>query len=81
MFKIIKKIFYNDFGAILISIILGIGLASLFRKACKDRNCFIFKGPPLDEIKDNIYKYEKDCYTFNENLIKCGNKEKSIEFA
>ena len=76
-----SKFLNTETGKKIMSILLGFGLASLFRKACKDRNCFIFKGPPLDEIKDNIYKYEKDCYTFNENLIKCGNKEKSIEFA
>lgn len=81
MFKIIKKIFYNEFGAVLISIILGIGLASLFRKACKDRECIIFKGPPLEDIKDQIYKHEENCYKFNEQSIKCGNREKSVDFA
>jgi len=81
MFKIIKKIFYNEFGAVIISIILGIGLASLFRKACKDRQCILFKGPPLKEIKDQIYKHEENCYLFKEKSIKCGNKEKSVDFA
>ena len=81
MLKIIKKIFYNQFGAVLISIILGIGLASLFRKACKDRQCIHFKGPPLKDIKDQIYKHSDNCYTFHEQSIECGNKEKSVEFA
>jgi len=81
MLKIIKKIFYNDFGAVLISIILGIGLASLFRKACKDRQCITFRGPPLEDIKDQIYKHSDNCYKFNEYSIKCGEREKSVEFA
>ena len=80
MIKVIKKIFMSDFGGILISILLGFGLASLFRKTCKGKECIVFKGPPLDEIKDQIYEHEKDCYLFNEHSIKCGNKEKSVEF-
>jgi hypothetical protein len=37
MIKVIKKIFLSDFGAILVSILLGFGLASLFRKPCKGK--------------------------------------------
>ncbi len=80
MIKVIKKIFMSDFGGILISILLGFGLASLFRKTCKGKECIVFKGPPLEEVKDQIYEHEKDCYVFNEHSIKCGNKEKSVEF-
>tara|TARA_B100001287_G_C22586978_1_gene483779 strand:- start:812 stop:1057 length:246 start_codon:yes stop_codon:yes gene_type:complete len=80
MIKIIKKIFMSDFGGILISILLGFGLASLFRKTCKGKECFVFKGPPLDEVKDQIFEHEKECYLFNEHSIKCGNKQKSVEF-
>ena len=35
MIKVIKKIFLSDFGAILVSILLGFGLASLFRNGLK----------------------------------------------
>lgn len=80
MIKVIKKIFLSDFGGILISILLGFGLASLFRKSCKGKQCIIFKGPPLDEVKNQIFEHENDCYLFNENSIKCGNKEKSVDF-
>lgn len=81
MIKIIKKIFLSDFGAILVSILLGFGLASLFRKSCKGKNCIVFKGPPLDKIQDQIYEHEKNCYKFHEHSIKCGGKEKTVEFS
>tara|TARA_R110002072_G_scaffold293386_2_gene462699 strand:+ start:534 stop:779 length:246 start_codon:yes stop_codon:yes gene_type:complete len=80
MIKIIKKIFLSNFGSILVSILLGLGLASLFRKTCKGKECILFKGPPLDKIKDNIYEHEKECYLFNEHSVQCGNKEKTLEF-
>jgi hypothetical protein len=41
------------------SIILGIGLASLFRKVCKDKNCIVLKPPPLDEIQNKYNEINK----------------------
>ena len=81
MIQIIKKLFYNDVGKYLISIILGIGLASIFRKVCKDRNCMVFKGPKIDEIKGQTYIYNDKCYSFKEKAHQCNSKEKTIEFA
>ena len=81
MIKILTKLLYNEFGKFLISIILGLGLASLFRKACKNRNCLKFMAPPLDEITNNIYDYSNKCYKFKEKTIKCGSRDKTIEFA
>ena len=81
MIKIIEKIFNNKFGSILISVILGIGLASLFRKACKDRNCLHFKGPSISKIKNNIFKSEDGCVQFNEISVSCGSRKKTIDFA
>ncbi len=81
MFVIINKILKNHFGAIIISIILGLGLASLFRKVCKDKMCMNFKGPVLNEIKDSIYKHANECYIFTENSIKCGKNKERVNFA
>jgi hypothetical protein len=65
------KLLHTENGRYAISFILGMGLASLFRKICKDRNCLIFKAPPLDEVTSNTYAYGDKCYTFKEKLTKC----------
>ena len=39
----------DNTGRIIISIILGLGLASLFKKVCHGRNCIIIKGPQTQE--------------------------------
>ncbi len=39
----IRRLIYSDFGRIVISILLGLGLATIFRKVCNDINCLIFK--------------------------------------
>ena len=42
-----KRLINTSLGKIIISIMLGLGLATLFRKVCKDKNCITFKGPIL----------------------------------
>jgi hypothetical protein len=77
----LAKFFHSETGKHMLSIILGLGLASLFRKVCKEKNCLIFKAPPLEEIKDKIYKYNDKCYKYNPISSKCDAKKKIVEFA
>jgi hypothetical protein len=72
------KLLHTQNGRYAISFILGMGLASLFRKICKDRNCMVFKAPPLSEVTKNTYAFGDKCFTFKEKLTNCNpdNKEK-----
>ena len=45
-----------------------------------DRNCLVFKAPPLDEVTKNTYAYGNKCYTFKERLTKCTDNKDKIEF-
>ena len=46
----LKSLAKSDKGKTIISIIVGLGLAALFRKVCNDRDCIIIKGPPIEEV-------------------------------
>ena len=72
------KTIHTHNGQIAISFILGIGLASLFRKVCKDRNCIVFKAPDFDEVTKNIYTYGEKCYAFTKSAVPCGKTEREI---
>lgn len=67
----IDNIMSSDFGQILISVILGLGLASFFRKVCKNGRCIVVKGPMLEEIKKNVYKIDNECYKYTPLATKC----------
>lgn len=58
-----------------ISIILGLGLASLFRQACKGNECVIVKGPSLREISKNTYKIDDRCYSYKPEATTCDLKK------
>ena len=51
--KGVVRMLHTNNGKYAISFILGMGLASLFRKVCNDRNCIVFKAPSLEEINKN----------------------------
>tara|TARA_B100000035_G_scaffold315321_1_gene335226 strand:- start:131 stop:370 length:240 start_codon:yes stop_codon:yes gene_type:complete len=77
----IRRLIYGDVGKTVISIILGLGLATLFRKVCNDRNCIVFKAPNIKKIQNQIFKFQDKCYTFTENIEKCDNNKKIVNFA
>ena len=77
----LRRLIYSDIGKYIISILLGLGLATLFRKVCKDRNCIVFKAPNITKIKNQIFKFENKCYKFIESIEKCDNHKKKVAFA
>ena len=77
----LRRLIYGDVGRVVISIILGLGFATLFRKVCKDRDCIIFRAPDVSKIKNQIFKFGNKCYKFNESIEKCNNNKKIVEFA
>lgn len=81
MLKNIMKLADTSKGKIILSLILGFGLASIFRKVCNDRNCLVFKAPPMNEVLEGTYKHGGKCYQFKENSVTCDAKKKMIDIA
>ena len=77
----IRRLLYSKYSHILISIILGFGLATIFRKVCKKRNCIVFKAPPLKDIDEKVYKFNDKCYKYNYNNVSCNKRKKKVPFA
>lgn len=77
----LDKFVHSYTGKIMMSIILGIGLATFFRSVCKGKGCRIISSPAMEEIEDQIYKYNDKCYTFEKNSINCDKNKKTITIA
>ena len=81
--NIIKNILYTNLGRLLLSVILGLGMATLFRQMCNNKECYNFIGPKQNEIRDKIFSFDSKnskCYTMKESVVNCGSKERSIDF-
>jgi len=74
------KFVHSKTGRIIMSILLGFGLASLFRTVCKDKDCLLFYAPPLEKIKDKIYKSGNKCVKYTPVSTKCDANMKTVEF-
>jgi len=73
----VKQIINSKEGKYIISVILGLGLATMFREVCKDKTCMVFKAVGEKEIKDKIYKHDNKCYKYSLKSSSC-NKNKQI---
>ena len=66
-----KKLFYTKYGRILLSCILGLGLATVFRRACRSGNCVVHKIPSRHDIQTKVYKDEGSCFKVSLHEAAC----------
>lgn len=67
----VKKIMQDKFGSIVISVILGLGLAAMFRRACAGDSCVVIKPPDQKEVTDHVFKIEQSCFRYTPNVVPC----------
>ena len=67
-------------GIIVVSIILGLGLASIFRRTCVGDNCRVFKGQSVNKLDGKVFKKNGKCYTMKPQTVTCDANKKLFEF-
>ena len=76
-----KKIMSDPFGAILVSVILGLGLAAIFRKVCDGDSCIVIRSPSQKELEEHVYRVgtgnDAACYKYTPNVVPCQMKSSS----
>lgn len=77
----LKRLLNTSLGKVFISILLGLGLATLFRKACTDKNCLVFNGPVIDSVDGKIYKHGEKCYQYKATSAKCDNHKQIVDMS
>jgi hypothetical protein len=75
----LRRLLYTHIGRVLISMLLGLGLATLFQKVCKDKNCLQFSGPVLSEIDGKIYEHNGKCYKYTSESVTCDKMKRVVE--
>ena len=75
----LTRILHSDIGIYIISLLLGLGLATLFKKSCENDSCRIYKAPNLEKLKE-IYKFDGKCYNFLFNGGRCDGNKRIVDF-
>ena len=81
--NVINNLFYTKIGKIIVSIIVGLGLASIFRHVCRGKDCYDFIGPKHSELKDQIFSYDSNndkCFKLKEISGHCLKNKTTISF-
>lgn len=73
-----KRLLHTDIGQFFISVILGLGLASLFQQVCKDKDCIRFHGPVIGEMDGKIFQHGNECYEYSVSSAPCNSMKKII---
>ena len=74
----IKNFLESKSGVFLLSVILGLGLACIFKMSCDSESCIVYKAPDYSEKK--IIKYNDKCYEANEHMETCDATKEIIEY-
>lgn len=77
----LDKFVHTYTGRIIMSVILGMGLATFFRSVCKGKTCRIISAPPIEDLEDQTYKFDGKCYKFEKNAINCKRNKNTVKIA
>lgn len=76
-----RRMLHTPIGIAFISILLGLGLATLFRKVCTDKSCITFNGPIISEVEGKTFKHDEKCYKYDVYSAKCDENRKIIDIS
>jgi hypothetical protein len=68
----------NPWIAVLVSFLLGFGIAAMFRPMCRGSECIILHGPPVRDVIDKVYQMGKQCVEFTTEVVECPADSKEI---
>ena len=61
----------NKNVGIMISCVIGFGIAALLRPMCKGPDCVILRGPPVNKLRDAVYQFGEKCHEFKPKPVEC----------
>ena len=62
-------------GGIILSVLLGLGLAAVFRRACSGAGCVVVQAPDLGELQRYAYRVDSDCFKYTPEPVPCPMKD------
>ena len=70
---VLERLFKTPVGIVLLSIIWGLGISTLFAHARNYQKTYIIYGPPINTLTAKKFNYGTDkCYQYEPVHAKCG---------
>lgn len=64
MIEQLRKMMNRKESAMIVSALIGLGLAAMFRKSCNGRSCVVYSTPNLSEVEGKVFGWEDKCYSY-----------------
>jgi hypothetical protein len=77
----IGRLLNSTLGKILLSILLGLGLSTIFKQSCSGQSCITYHGPILGQVEGKTYQYGERCYTYTIAPIQCSTVRRSVDLS
>jgi len=59
------------------SVLLGFGLATIFRAVCRGSGCQVIKAPPLSEMEKPVKQADGKCVAYDRVQVDCAAAQKA----
>ena len=77
----LKDLMKSDMGCVLVSVLLGLGLATMFHKVCAGRDCVIVKGPNVEYVTKHMWRNGEECFHYRARGVDCPDAGSAAEQA
>lgn len=69
--SILKDVMSKRVGCVVVSALLGLGLATMFHRVCVGRDCVVLKGPSVDTVTRHTWRSGADCFRYKVEDVEC----------
>jgi hypothetical protein len=73
----LSKLLTTKTGRVVMSVLLGFGLATIFRAVCRGSGCQVIKAPPLAELEKPVKQADGKCVAYDRVPIDCAVAQKA----
>ena len=74
MYKAFLKLSKSYWGRVILSFLIGFGIASILRGRCEEDDCITLEAPDPSLIDGKAYSIGDRCYTFEPRIVPCASK-------
>ena len=71
----LHKLLYSKYSKVILSVILGFGLATIFKVTCENESCYKYIAPNTTKIEKHIWGHGDKCYIYKAKTIFCTDKK------
>ena len=72
----LRRVINDDYGAMVVSALIGFGIAAFFQKSCEGGICEVYYSPDKNKLEQHTTKFDNECYKYIPEDVSCKNKDK-----